>query len=69
MVDFTGLRFLYFGSRTSQEEPKIVDVNLNLEIKLPEQQEKFLKGKIDDIEDKDLAATLQKLGREIFKKD
>jgi hypothetical protein len=52
-----------------KQEPKVVDVNLNLEIKLPEQQEKFLKGKIDDIEDKDLAATLQKLGREIFKKD
>lgn len=52
-----------------KQEPKVVDVNRSIEIKLPAQQESFLKGKIDDIEDKDLAETLQKLGREIFKKD
>jgi len=52
-----------------KQEPKVVDVNRSMEIKLPEQQEIFLKGKIDNIEDKDLAETLQKLGREIFKKN
>ena len=25
MVDFTGLRFLYFGSRTSQEERQSIE--------------------------------------------
>jgi len=52
-----------------KQEPKVVDVNRSMEIKLPAQQESFLKGKIDDIKDKDLAETLQKLGREIFKKN
>ena len=38
------------------------------EIKLPPQEEKFLQEKLNAIEDKELAQTLQKLGREILRK-
>lgn len=52
-----------------KQEPKDINHGQALDFKLPQAQEKFLEGKISGIEDQDLAATLQKLGREVFKKD
>jgi hypothetical protein len=51
-----------------KQEPKMVNSEKAAEIKLPEVQENFLTGKLSEIKDRDLAETLQKLGREIFKK-
>jgi len=51
-----------------KQEPKNVDSGKAREIKLPEAQEKNLQEKISQIEDRDLAETLQKLGREVFQK-
>lgn len=49
-----------------RQEPKDINSNKDAEIKLPEAQEKNLQEKISQIEDKDLAETLQKLGRDVF---
>lgn len=51
-----------------RQEPKIIASDEAIEFKLPQDQEKFLEEKISQIENKELAATLQKLGREIWKK-
>jgi hypothetical protein len=51
-----------------KQEPKDINSNKAREIKLPEAQEKNLQEKISEIEDKDLAETLQNLGRDVFKK-
>ncbi len=50
-----------------KQEPKDVKLCQASEIKLPQSKEKFLQEKISEISDQDLAATLQKLGREILK--
>ena len=50
-----------------KQEPRNIDNNKVSEIKLPEAQEKNLQEKIEKISDQNLAETLQKLGREIFK--
>jgi len=50
-----------------KQEPKNIDNNKVTEIKLPDAQEKNLQEKIEKISDQNLAETLQKLGREIFK--
>jgi hypothetical protein len=51
-----------------KQEPKNIQTQKVKEIRLPEKEEKLLEEKTAAIEDKDLAQTLQKLGREIFKK-
>lgn len=51
-----------------KQEPKNIESNLASEIKLSQVQENFLQEKIAAISDLDLAQTLQKIGREIFKK-
>ena len=51
-----------------KQEPKIINSEKALGARLPEAQEKFLAEKISEISDQDLAETLQKLGREIFRK-
>ncbi len=51
-----------------KQEPKMVNSGKVAEIKLPEVQENFLTEKLSEISDRDLAETLQRLGREIFKK-
>jgi len=50
-----------------KQEPKEVNLGKAIEIKLPAAQEKFLAEKVGEIEDRDLAEILQKLGREVFK--
>ena len=50
-----------------KQEPRNIDNNKVTEIKLPDAQEKNLQEKIEKISDQNLAETLQKLGREIFK--
>lgn len=50
------------------QEPKSLESSDNSEIKLRDDQEDFLKNKIGAINDEGLAETLQKLGREIFRK-
>jgi len=50
-----------------KQEPKDVGVNKAKEIKLSQPKENFLQEKINKIKDEDLAETLRKLGREIFK--
>lgn len=52
-----------------KQEPRIVNVEKVREIVLPQAQEDFLKEKIAEISDQDLAATLRQLGKEIFKRD
>lgn len=49
-----------------KQEPKDIDSNKTREIKLPQAQEKFLQERIAEVKDEELAATLQKLGREIL---
>lgn len=49
-----------------KQEPKDINSNKAREIKLPEAQEKNLQEKISKIADKDLAETLQNLGRDVF---
>jgi hypothetical protein len=51
-----------------KQEPRQVPEIAEKEIKLSPQKEKFLTEKIKDVENKELAETLQKLGREVFKK-
>ncbi len=51
-----------------KQEPKNIDSDKALEIKLPQAQENLLEEKISGIEDEELAKTLQKLGREVFRK-
>jgi hypothetical protein len=51
-----------------KQEPKNINVAKALEIKLSSQEENFLQEKLSTIPNQDLAQTLQKLGREIFKK-
>ena len=50
-----------------KQEPKNISLSRISEIKLPQAQEKFLEEKIAAVEDKDLAETLRKLGREILR--
>lgn len=50
-----------------KQEPKIINQPQNKEIKLSANQENILQQQLKDISDPDLAATLQKLGREILK--
>ncbi len=50
-----------------KQEPKDIELKKNQEIKLPKEQEKFLQDKISEVEDEELAKTLQKLGRMVFK--
>lgn len=52
-----------------KQEPKEIKALQAEEIKLPPQQEKILQDQIKDIADKDLAATLEKLGRDIYNKN
>jgi hypothetical protein len=49
-----------------KQEPKNIDHNKNREIKLSDVKEKILNDQISKIEDRDLAETLQKLGREVL---
>ena len=51
-----------------KQEPKNIDAERALDIKLPEMQENFLQEKISEIGDVELAETLRKLGREILSK-
>ncbi len=51
------------------QEPKSLENTDNNIVKLDETKENFLQDKINEIADKDLAETLQKLGREIFRKN
>lgn len=51
-----------------KQEPKNIKSADTSEIKLPQAEEKFLADKISGIADQELAATLQRLGREILKK-
>jgi hypothetical protein len=51
-----------------KQEPKNINVFKDNEIKLPKQEEDFLQNKTAEISDKNLAETLQKLGRRIFQK-
>lgn len=51
-----------------KQEPKNINGFKSTEIKLSNQEENFLQEKIAKISDENLAATLQKLGREIFQK-
>lgn len=50
-----------------KQEPKITNITKTNEIKLSEHEEKNLREKLATISDSDLAETLQKLGRDIFK--
>jgi hypothetical protein len=50
-----------------KQEPKNVKSHQATDIKLSQSKEKFLQEKISEISDENLAETLQKLGREIFK--
>lgn len=52
-----------------KQEPKILESDAPREIKLPQEDENFLDEKISEIENKELAETLKKLGREIWRKD
>ena len=57
MVDFTGLRFLYFGSRTSQEEPQKIERLVSLitqNIINKEEQIKAKNKKIDELIEREL---------------
>ena len=49
-----------------KQEPQHSPLRKAAEIKLPQHQENFLQERISKIEDKDLAETLQKLGREVL---
>ena len=51
-----------------KQEPKVINSGKVREIKLPESEEKFLQERLSEVTDADLAETLQRLGREIFKK-
>ena len=51
------------------QEPKSLENNDSSTVRLTENQENFLQDKINEIDDKNLAETLQKLGREIFRKN
>lgn len=51
------------------QEPKDLDLSVTKEIKLPKEKEEFLERSLDKIEDKDLAETLKKIGREILATD
>lgn len=53
---------------TIKQEPKNIDRKQHQEIKVSPEKEKFLVDVISNVEDKDLAATLQRLGREVFGK-
>jgi hypothetical protein len=55
------------GKIIIKQEPKDININRTTEIKLPQAQENFLQEKINEVADQDLAETLRKLGREIFK--
>ena len=48
-----------------KQEPKEIIINPE-EIRLPKEQESFLQSKLEQIEDKELAKTLQMLGRQII---
>ncbi len=50
-----------------KQEPKIIPLQKNEEIKLPKNQEEHLQKQLSNVENTDLAATLQKLGRMILK--
>ena len=52
-----------------KQEPQNVKRKKVEEVRLPEKEENFLKEKIAGIENQGLAETLQKLGREVFKKE
>ena len=52
-----------------KQEPKIIKSADTSEIKLSQAKENFLMEKISGIEDQELAATLQKLGRSILAKN
>lgn len=51
-----------------KQEPKQLGSILKTEIKLPKAEEENLQQKIKDVTDPDLAMTLVKLGREVFRK-
>jgi len=51
-----------------KQEPKIVESDAALYFKLPQAEENFLEEKLSAIENKELAETLKKLGRQILKK-
>jgi hypothetical protein len=51
-----------------KQEPKNINHDKPSEIRLPPQQENFLTKGIEKVTDQDLAAILQKLGREILRK-
>ena len=51
-----------------KQEPKVISSQIQ-EIRLAPDEENFLSEKVSKIADRDLAETLQKLGREIFKKN
>jgi hypothetical protein len=52
-----------------KQEPKHVEGSGNTEIRLSNEKENFLKEKIKDVSDEELAETLKKLGREVFRKE
>ncbi len=49
-----------------KQEPKDIGGNAESDFKLSEKKENFLQDMIKDIENKELAETLRRLGREIF---
>lgn len=51
-----------------RQEPKDINLGQATEIKLPQAQEKFLCEVTANVADQDLAQTLQKLGREVFRR-
>jgi len=50
-----------------KQEPKVVESGEKQEIKLNKKEEEFLQNTLAQIEDKDLAETLGKIGKEILK--
>lgn len=50
-----------------KQEPKVVEGSNVAEIKLPQVREDFLNDRISEVTDQDLAETLRKLGREVFR--
>lgn len=53
---------------TIKQEPKNIQNSQNIEIKLPQEKQNFLEETIKTIKDKDLAQTLEMLGKAIMKK-
>lgn len=51
-----------------KQEPKEIKASQAYEIQLPQEKEKLLQMQIKDVEDKDLAETLARLGRDIMNK-